>query len=80
MQHVLSDHGPCRGYRTYETAACLAMGAEPALDEILADPMVRLVMRRDRLDPDDVRRFMVEQAALLRDGRDGSAEIPVPQA
>ena len=30
-------------------------GAEPALDEVLADPIVLLVMDRDRLTAEDVR-------------------------
>lgn len=29
--------------------------AEPALDEVMADPIVRLVMRRDGLTENDVR-------------------------
>ena len=31
---------------------------EPALDELLADPMIGLVMRRDGFDADQVRRTM----------------------
>ena len=31
---------------------------EPALDELLADPMVGLVMRRDGIDADQVRRTL----------------------
>ena len=33
---------------------------EPTLGEMLADPVIQLVMRRDRVDPDDLQ-------ALLRD-------------
>jgi hypothetical protein len=40
--------------------------AEPRLDDILSDPVVRLLMRRDGLDPADVRRMMVAKAADLR--------------
>ncbi len=29
-------------------------GDEPSVDELLADPLVQLVMQRDRIGPDDV--------------------------
>jgi hypothetical protein len=54
--------------------------AEPRLDDMLADPVVRLVMRRDRLDPRDVRAFMEATAEKLRDGRAGPAFVAPPVA
>lgn len=33
-------------------------GVEPRLDELLADPIVHLVMQRDGISPDDVRQAM----------------------
>jgi hypothetical protein len=41
---------------------------EPSLDEMLEDPIVRLVMARDRLRPDDVRAYV--EAAVRRLGRE----------
>jgi hypothetical protein len=37
---------------------------EPPLDEVLDDPIVRLVMARDRLMPDDVKAYV--DAAMRR--------------
>ncbi len=36
-------------------------GVEPPLDEVLDDPVVRLMMRADRLDPEEVRRAMISR-------------------
>jgi hypothetical protein len=33
-------------------------GAEPLLDDLLCDPLVRLVMRADRVEPLEVRRLL----------------------
>ena len=38
---------------------------EPALDEVLGDPIVRLVMARDRLPPGEVRAHVEAVAARL---------------
>jgi hypothetical protein len=49
---------------------------EPALDELLADPMIHLVMRRDGFDADQVRRTMESawrRLRLSRAGRDADA-------
>ena len=35
-------------------------GIEPAIDEMLADPIVLAVMRRDRIGEQDVRRAMAQ--------------------
>jgi hypothetical protein len=35
-----------------------ARGSEPGLDEMLADPMVRLIMYSDALSEEDVRRTL----------------------
>ena len=53
---------------------------EPALDEILSDPVIRAVMRRDGLDPCEVRRFMVETARRLDDDRHAGTTVPFPPA
>jgi hypothetical protein len=34
------------------------MGEEPRLEDLLDDPVVHLMMRADRLEPDQVRRLM----------------------
>jgi hypothetical protein len=49
---------------------------EPALDELLADPMIDLVMRRDGFDAEQVRRTMEgawRRLRLSRAGRDADA-------
>lgn len=33
-------------------------GPEPRLEDLLSDPLVRLLMRADRIDPADVRRLL----------------------
>jgi hypothetical protein len=33
-------------------------GVEPPLDELLDDPVIHLVMRADRLEPEEVRRIL----------------------
>lgn len=78
MLHAMSDHGPCGGFRGFEDVRWAFSTAEPKLDEMLADPMVRLVMRRDHLDPAEVRRFMVETAEGLKSGRPGPTLPPSP--
>jgi hypothetical protein len=41
-------------------------GIEPSLEDVLSDPLVHLVMRRDRLSVADVRQVMdITQARLL---------------
>lgn len=39
---------------------------EPALADILQDPVVLMVLQRDSLDRDDVRRFLDQAADRLR--------------
>ena len=39
-------------------AAYTEGGVEPPLNELLDDPLVHLVMRADRLDPEQVRRLL----------------------
>jgi hypothetical protein len=39
---------------------------EPPLDEVLDDPIVRLVMARDRLLPDDVKAYVGAAMQRLR--------------
>ncbi len=41
-------------------------GIEPSLEDVLSDPLVHLIMRRDRLSVADVRQVMnITQARLL---------------
>src|SRR3954467_1366424 len=46
---------PRTGRRPRAVAPWSRAGAEPSLDEVLADPIVRLVMDSDRLTTEDVR-------------------------
>lgn len=42
-----------------QSAACFfGAGIEPRLDDMLSDPIVAMVMRRDRVSPDDVMSVM----------------------
>ena len=41
-------------------------GVEPALSEVLADPVVHLVMRRDGVSPCELRRVIVAAQGKLR--------------
>jgi len=47
-------------------------GPEPRLSDVLADPIVHLVMRRDRLTPEDVRRAVRVAQARLRTAPPGA--------
>ncbi len=38
---------------------------EPAVAEMLRDPIVRAVMARDRVEPEEVRRLMADMRARL---------------
>lgn len=52
------------------------MAGEPALADVFADPIVRLVMARDGLDPEEVRRFVRRPSGPLpapRRGKDRQA-------
>ena len=49
---------------------------EPALDELLADPMVGLVMRRDGIDADQVRRTLEGVLRRLKLSRAGGTADP----
>lgn len=33
-------------------------GGEPSLEDLLAEPIIRLLMRRDRVSPDEIRRLL----------------------
>jgi hypothetical protein len=37
------------------------MNQEPSLDEVLDDPVIRRMMQRDRVEPEDIRRFVVKK-------------------
>lgn len=47
-------------------------GEEPALDDLLDDPLVHLVLARDGLERADVRARMTRAAAALRQKNGGS--------
>ena len=58
-----------------ETRICVAgekrwrdAGTEPDLAEVLADPVVHLVMRRDGVSPCQLRQVIVEARKRLRGG------------
>ncbi len=53
--------------------------SEPAIDEILSDSIIRLVMKRDRLDPCEVQRFM-EASVILMAKPKVTQRPPVPRA
>ena len=42
---------------------------DPNFEEFLADPMVRLLMRRDHIPVDDARRLFRDAATRIRTGR-----------
>lgn len=44
-------------------------GAEPCIEEMLSDPIVHAVLRRDSLTADDVRRAIHHARAKIRDRR-----------
>jgi hypothetical protein len=41
-------------------------GAEPDLDELMADPIMDLILKRDRIDPSETWTIMAMTAAALR--------------
>ena len=45
-----------------------ALWGEPSLDDLMADPIVHAVMRRDGLDEAFVRRIVEQAAARIRPG------------
>lgn len=49
-------------------------GAEPSLAEVLEDPVVHLVLRRDGLTPSDLRRAMETARSGLRRDDSGDEE------
>jgi hypothetical protein len=51
-------------------------GDEPAIDEMIADPIVELVMRRDGVDEAALRRTLAEAgAALLEESEAFAADM-----
>ncbi|MEJ1161024.1 hypothetical protein [Prosthecomicrobium sp. N25] len=78
MQDATQRHGPSRPDRLFEARDYLDPNVEPELDDILSDPVVRLVMRRDRLDPRAVGAFMRATAENLKDGRGPLPFVPAP--
>lgn len=53
--------------------------SEPPIDEILSDSIIRLVMKRDRLDPGEVQRFM-EASVISMAKPKVTPRPPVPRA
>ena len=43
------------------------MGTEATLDELLAEPITRLVMQRDGISEDEIRRLMADVARSRRE-------------
>jgi hypothetical protein len=40
-------------------------GVEPSLDEVFSDPMIHVLMKRDRVDADDLRGFLQDMRNKL---------------
>lgn len=57
-----------------EADAYMRAGIEPSLNEVLCDPMVHLVMARDRVAPDELLRLV----AVVRRGR-GAVKPKAPE-
>ena len=54
--------------RSNETETMMAwLQGEPALEDLLSDPTIRLLMERDDVDPDDLRTLLDDVKAQLRD-------------
>lgn len=51
-------------------------GVEPPLDEVLADPIVHLLLRRDRIEVRDLAQYLVKARSMLQNGGD---QIRAPQ-
>jgi hypothetical protein len=54
---VADGNDPDDGAEPWYEGAWAHAGDEPALEELLRDPVVHLVMRADRLEPAQVRRW-----------------------
>ena len=54
------------GSKSFLVGSCAARPRNAALDDLLEDPIVHLVMRRDGIDEDTVRRFVRDSAKRLR--------------
>src|SRR6266853_3963521 len=52
---------------------CWLFGGEPTLDEMLVDPTVLAVMKRDGVDPDDPRKLLGEMSQRVRHELSSSA-------
>jgi len=52
---------------------CWLFGGEPTLDEMLVDPTVLAVMKRDGVDPDDLRKLLGEMSQRVRHELSSSA-------
>jgi len=51
-------------------------GVEPSVDEMIADPIVGLLMRHDRVDEGELRRTLEKAgAALLRESDEMAADM-----
>ena len=48
-------------------------GVEPSVDELIADPIVGLLMRHDRIDEAELRRTLAKAGAALLEESDGMA-------
>jgi len=50
----------------HEARLAETRATDPGFEEFLADPMVRLLMRQDRIPVEDARRLFVDVATRLR--------------
>jgi hypothetical protein len=53
-------------------------GTEPSLDEVLCDPMVHLLMKRDRVDEDDLLHLIAvvrRGLAISSEAREGAERL-----
>ncbi|MFO1037544.1 MAG: hypothetical protein U1E45_11910 [Geminicoccaceae bacterium] len=66
MQHIRNDRraGAPRSHR--DAARWSRAGTEPSLDEVIHEPMVRLLWRRDDLDPVDAMAELTDLRHLIR--------------
>jgi hypothetical protein len=52
---------------------CFSIAGEPRLEELMEDPMMGLIWRRDGLDPPRARQTLFELQAMVRAGQEAQA-------
>jgi hypothetical protein len=58
---------PNKSIRCFKASRYANAGPEPSIHDVLADPIVRLLLARDRLDASEVGAFLEERRDALRD-------------